>query len=116
MRLAQDQQHAVADQQDVRRMPTPQRVTAPPVDEPMSVAPEAGPALRLPTVSTAFVVTVVVVCLALGWLLPPLIGDATPLQMYWLVLPATIAGFRFGIPGAAVTSVVCWLVSGPLAP
>jgi diguanylate cyclase (GGDEF)-like protein len=52
---------------------------------------------------------------AIGWLIPPILGHPTLLQGYWLALPAVAAGVRFGITGAVVTSTAGWLVSGPLA-
>lgn len=69
----------------------------------------------LPMVSTPLFIVGIGAAVLLGFILPPIVGDAAPLQAYWLVLPATIAGFRFGVGGAVVTSALCWLISSPFA-
>jgi hypothetical protein len=67
----------------------------------------------LPVVGTPLFIVGVGAAVVLGFIVPTFAGDVTPLQAYWLVLPATIAGIRFGVMGALSTSALCWLVSSP---
>jgi diguanylate cyclase (GGDEF)-like protein len=67
----------------------------------------------LPVVATPLVMAGVGAAVVLGFIVPTVVGDTTPLQAYWLVLPALIAGIRFGVGGALATSVLCWLVTSP---
>ena len=69
---------------------------------------------RLSGLSTPFIVTLITSFLIFGWLLLPLLGDASPLQAYWLVLPAVIAAARFGLVAAVCTSMAGWIAAGPL--
>jgi diguanylate cyclase (GGDEF)-like protein len=64
-------------------------------------------------VGTPLFIVGVGAAMVLGFIVPTFAGDVTPLQAYWLVLPATIAGIRFGVVGALSTSALCWLVSSP---
>jgi diguanylate cyclase (GGDEF)-like protein len=76
-----------------------------------------GPAWRprLPKVSSAFVVVVVLAATVLGLVLPVAFDTGVATAAYWLAVPAVIAAVRFEIPGALVTSALCTLAVGPIA-
>jgi diguanylate cyclase (GGDEF)-like protein len=66
-------------------------------------------------VRTPLVIVAIAAAALVGFVLPPVVGGVAPLQAYWLVLPATIAGVRFGVGGALMTTALCWLLSSPFA-
>ena len=59
--------------------------------------------------------TIVGAGISMGWLSPGLFGPDEGLQRSWLVIPAVVAGARFGINGALVASAAAALATGPLA-
>ena len=74
-----------------------------------------GGRARLPRPGGLLVGTIVGAGISMGWLSPGLFGPNAGLQRSWLVIPAVVAGARFGITGAMVASVTAALASGPLA-
>jgi diguanylate cyclase (GGDEF)-like protein len=74
-----------------------------------------GGRVRLPRPSGLMVGTIVGAGISMGWLSPGLFGRDDGLQRSWLVLPAVVAGARFGMSGALVASVAAGLATGPLA-
>ena len=75
----------------------------------------AGGRVRLPRPSGLLVGTIVGAGIGMGWLEPGLLGNEPGLQRAWLVLPAVVAGARFGVVGALVGSAAAAVASGPLA-
>jgi diguanylate cyclase (GGDEF)-like protein len=74
-----------------------------------------GGRVHLPHPSGLLVGTIVGAGISMGWLSPGLFGRDEGLQRSWLVLPAVVAGARFGMTGAFVASVAAAVASGPLA-
>ena len=77
--------------------------------------PATGGRARLPRPGGLLVGTIVGAGISMGWLSPGLFGPEEGLQRSWLVIPAVVAGARFGTVGAVVASVAAALASGPLA-
>jgi diguanylate cyclase (GGDEF)-like protein len=74
-----------------------------------------GARRRLSRPSGLLTGTIIGAAISMGWLSPALFGADAALQRSWLVIPAVVAGARFGINGALVASLGAGLVSGPLA-
>jgi diguanylate cyclase (GGDEF)-like protein len=96
-----------------------QRPDLPPPDlttvETILKSSATGDRAHLPRPGGLLVGTIVGAGISVGWLSPGVLGRDAALQRSWLVLPAVVAGARFGPTGAVVASLAAALVSGPIA-
>jgi diguanylate cyclase (GGDEF)-like protein len=85
-----------------------------PVSAPVAAATTLPrPRVRLPRPSGALVGVIAAAGILLGWLAPGLVGRNDTLVRCWLVLPAVVAGARFGVVGAVSASMAATVMSGP---